>query len=359
MNAVAAVAAPKISPVEAFKMQVLPPEKAAELARALPAHIRPERFERNLLNAIMQNPGLMKCHPGLVYREVSKAAGLGLVLDPEIGEAYILTVWNPKSKAADMPQLRLGYRGMLRLARQSGEVAACFAHAVHENDVIECELGDNPKLVHKPLLFGERGAVIGYYAVVRYKDGTTDFEPMNREDVEKIRARSDAYKAFAAGKIKSTPWQTDFDEMAKKTAMRRLLKRVPKSPDLADALAVEDAGDRARDITPVEAAAPAAPPSKLDMLEDASGAASVDVPDDDDPALIGEIVEDNAPAAVEAPADPLAPIRGALETCQNDADVDRAVAEVVTPTIAGWTQYDRGRANALVLEARRRVGGKR
>lgn len=348
---IATVAAPKLSPVEQFKMLVLPPEKAAELARALPAHIRPERFERNLLNALMQNPALLKCHPGLVYREVSKAAGLGLVLDPEIGEAYILTVWNPKTKAADMPQLRLGYRGLLRLARQSGEVASCYAHAVHEQDFIECELGDNPKLVHKPKLFGERGPAIGYYAVVRYKDGTTDFEPMNREDVEKIRAQSDAYKAFAAGRIKSTPWETSFDEMARKTAIRRLLKRVPKSPDLADAMVIEDQGDRARNITPVAGVGEQiAAPSKLDQLEDASGiGATVDAPEDDDPGITGEVMDDDPRAPVtDAQPDPLAPIRAALDTCKRSSDIDGMKVDFAE-LLDSLPAQTRGEANALIL----------
>lgn len=238
MNANVAVRE-KPTKVDEYRMQVLPPQKAEDLWRSLPAHIKPEVFERNLLNALMANPDLMGFPPALVYREVSKAAGLGLLLDPQLGEAYIVTAYNYKSKRVE-PQLRVGYKGMCKLARQTGGVGAIYAHEVCANDQVECDLGFPKVFHHRPILFGDRGDVIGYVAVITYKDGTFDFEPMSVDQAQGIRDRSDAWKAFKDGKIKSTPWATDEGEMSKKTVLRRLLKRQSQSPELATAIRIED-----------------------------------------------------------------------------------------------------------------------
>jgi recombination protein RecT len=221
------------SRVEVFMSRVLAPEDRAAIQAALPAHIPMARFERNLSNALMNEPRLLECNPREVFREVAKIAALGLLIDSQLGEAYLIA-------SRTGPQARVGYRGLIKLARQSGDVSMLYAHEVYSNDEIECLLGDEKKLRHKPNLFGDRGDIIGYYAVVKFKDGDTDFEPMTPQQVDKIRDKSDGYKAFKAGKIKDTPWASSYDEMAKKTCIRRLAKRIPQSPDLASALAIED-----------------------------------------------------------------------------------------------------------------------
>lgn len=236
------VATRQTTPVEAFKMEILTPDRAEDLFSALPAHVKPERFERNLVTALMQEPRLMSCDPSMVFREVAKAAALGLVLDPQLGEAYLIVGWNSRERRSE-PQIRIGYRGIMKLARQSGDVAQIYAHEVRQNDECEIILGDEKRILHKPNFKGDRGIVILYYAVVKFKDGTSDFEPMSLTDIHRIRDRSDAYRAFKEGKIKSTPWATDEEEMSKKTVIRRLLKRVSQSPDLADAFRIEDEAD--------------------------------------------------------------------------------------------------------------------
>lgn len=224
--------------LETFIGQVLPESAWLELRRALPPHVRPDRFRRNFINAVMQNSELLSCTPQQVFREVSKAAGLGLELDPQLGEAY-LVLRNSKTrdgKWIKVPNLQIGYRGMLKLARQAGESALIYAHEVAERDVFECSLGDQKSLIHKPTIFGDRGEVVGFYAVVKYKTGETDFEIMSRQQIDAIRNKSDGWKAFADNKIKDTPWNSAYEEMAKKTVLRRLLKRVPQSSDMADQL---------------------------------------------------------------------------------------------------------------------------
>jgi recombination protein RecT len=236
-----------LSPVQRFVLDVLPPSKKEELYASLPAHVTPARFERNLANAVMREPKLLNCDPRVVYREVCKIAALGLVLDPQLGEAYLIV-----DRKNDV-QARIGYRGLIKLVRQSGDVATVYAHDICENDETAIELGTSKSIVHKPDFMKPRGNVGAFYAVVVFKDGVTDFDVMTINEVHAIRDRSDAWRAFKANFIKSTPWSTDEGEMSKKTVLRRLCKRLPMSPDLAEALRLEDEADRRdyRDPAPV------------------------------------------------------------------------------------------------------------
>lgn len=227
------------SKVEVFVGRVLPPDRMGAVLATLPDHVKPERFERNLLIAVSQHPKLLECDPVAVFNEVCKAAALGLYLDPQLGEAYLITGWDSRANRP-APQLRTGYRGLMKLSRQSGQVKQVYAHEVCENDTLEISLGTDKKLIHKPDFQAERGAVALYYAVVHFQDGSYDFEVMSLKEIHRIRDRSDGWKAFKAGKIKSTPWGTDEGEMAKKTVLRRLLKRLPQSPELADASRLDD-----------------------------------------------------------------------------------------------------------------------
>jgi recombination protein RecT len=258
MNAVTTTTAAKPTALDKLRMEILPPERAQTFYAGMPAHVKPERFMRNLDIALMQNQKLMALDPRLIFREVSKAAALGLYLDPQLGEAYLIEAWNGKAKRAE-PQLRIGYRGLIKLGRQSGEISQIYAHEVHANDIFKASLGDDKKLIHEPDIFGDRGPIVGYYAVVKYKDGDSDFEPLTIAQAHAIRDRSDGWKAFKDGKIKSTPWSTDEVEMAKKTAIRRLTKRIPQSPELAEAIRIEDAAEH-HEFTPTQALQPPRPP---------------------------------------------------------------------------------------------------
>lgn len=244
MNAV--VPATRPSPVERFIADVLPPAKEKDVMGSLPEHVKPERFKRNLANALMREPKLLKCDPRVVFREVSKIAALGLLLDPQLGEAYLIA-----DGRGDV-QSRVGYRGLIKLARQSGEIASVYARDVCAFDRFHVVEGTNRSITHEPDYRSDRGAPAAYYAVFTLRDGTPDFEVMSVAEIHRIRDRSDAWRAYKAGKIKSTPWATDEGEMAKKTVLRRLLKRAPMSPELADLLGREDELDRRdmRDVSP-------------------------------------------------------------------------------------------------------------
>lgn len=250
--------------LERFKEQMLPPERAEALWASLPRHINKDRFERNLVNALMQSPDLMRYDPRLVYREVSRVAALGLLLERDLGEAYLIEAWSGKTQRKE-PQARIGYRGLIKLAKQSGKIKKVNAREVREHDFFDILQGTKEELVHRPLLFGDPGQPIAYYAVATMTDGETDFERMTVDEIHAIRDRSDAWKAFRDGKIKITPWATDEGEMAKKTVIRRLCKRVEQSPELTEAIRIEDEAEFAhlRDVTPASSrptlVAPSAP----------------------------------------------------------------------------------------------------
>lgn len=233
-----------VANLDSFIREVFPPRVAKDISSTLPEHVSWELFKRNAWNAIADNPKLINMPPALLTREFSKVSGLGLLLDKYLGEAYMIVAYNGKTRREE-PQVRIGYKGMIKLSRQTGTVRQVWCHEVCANDTQEVNLGFPKQLIIKPPngLFKDRGEIEGYVAVITFKDGDFDFEPMSIADCIRIRDRSDAYQAFVEKKIKSTPWATDFGEMCKKTNLRRLLKRQAQSPELQRAQQIEDEAD--------------------------------------------------------------------------------------------------------------------
>lgn len=192
-----------------------------QLKLALPKHVTADRFLRVAMTSIQRTPKLLECSPQSLLSSIMTAGQLGLECDNVRGEAYLL----PYGTQA---QLIIGYRGLVKLARQSGEVGMIFAREVYENDEFSYQFGTAPKCEHKPALVEPRGAIIAVYAVCVFKDGTAQFDVMSRGEVDAIRKRSRAGN--------SGPWVTDYVEMAKKTVLRRLCKMLPVSVELSDAV---------------------------------------------------------------------------------------------------------------------------
>lgn len=202
-----------------------------EIAKALPSVITPERFTRMVLSAVSSNPKLAQCEAKSFLGAMMAAAQLGLEPNTPIGQAYII----PYSiKGVLKAQFQIGYKGLLDLCYRSGEVSTVAAYAIHENDEYEISLGLEPKLVHKPAL-KDRGAPIIYYAIFRTKSGGFAFDYMS---VEEIRKHAEKYsQSYATG---SSPWTTSFDQMAKKTILKRLLKYAPMRTDFARAVTQDE-----------------------------------------------------------------------------------------------------------------------
>lgn len=210
-----------------------------EIAKALPSVITPERFTRIVLSAISMNPKLGACTPQSFLGAMMTSAQLGLEVNTPLGQAYVLPYNNHGTLEA---QFQLGYKGLIDLAYRSGEVEVIQAHIVYENDEFECEFGLNPKLTHKPAS-SNRGEPVKVYAMFKTKSGGFGFDVMSMEDV-----RAHAAKYSKAYNSSFSPWKTNFEEMAKKTVLKRVLKYAPLKSDFVRAV-VQDETIK-KDITP-------------------------------------------------------------------------------------------------------------
>ena len=195
------------------------------IKKALPSVITPERFTRMALSAISSNPKLQACDSTTFLAAMMQAAQLGLEPNTPLGQAYIIPYGNNA-------QFQIGYKGLIDLAYRSGQVSIVDAQVVYENDTFEYELGLDPKLVHKPAL-SNRGKPILYYAMFRTKDGGFGFQVMSYDDcIAHARKYSKSYS--------SGPWQSNFDEMAKKTVLKKALKYAPLKSDFARAVSADE-----------------------------------------------------------------------------------------------------------------------
>lgn len=190
----------------------------------VPKHVTPERLARVGLQALSRNPKLMECTPESIIGAIMNCATMGL--EPNlIGHAYLVPFWNNKTKKMEA-QFQIGYKGYIDLVRRTGEVSRIYAYEVRENDEFSYELGVNATLTHKPLMKGDRGDVIAYYSVYHLKDGGYGFHVMSKDEAMQHAMRFS--KSQKDGKLFG-PWQDNFDEMAKKTAIRMMIKYMPIS----------------------------------------------------------------------------------------------------------------------------------
>ena len=207
--------------------------KAMEPAikKALPSVITPERFTRMVLSALSSTPKLADCSPQSFLAAMMTAAQLGVEPNTALGQAYLLPYRNHGQMEC---QFQLGYKGLIDLAYRSGEVSVIQAHTVYENDVFEYELGMDPKLRHVPAK-ADRGEAVAYYAMFKTKDGGYGFEVMSVDDVQRHAQRYS--KSYGSG---SSPWRSNFDEMAKKTVLKRALKYAPLKSDFVRGVAQDE-----------------------------------------------------------------------------------------------------------------------
>lgn len=242
------------------------------LAKVLPKHITPERLIKVALFARARNPKLLKCTAESLLKCVLECAELGLEPSGGVGGAHLVPFENRKTSRTEC-QLITDYRGLIDLARRSGQILSIEAHVIHENDKFNLKFGLQPELDHVPCLKGDPGPVLAVYAVAKLRDGAVQVEVMTRSDVEKIRARS---KASSNG-----PWVTDYEMMAKKSVLRQLCKYLPRSTELQKALDLEDSveGEVVPMIEmalPVDLQTQATPPiSKTEQVKQAMKAKTV------------------------------------------------------------------------------------
>lgn len=196
------------------------------LKMALPRHMNPERMARIAMTELRKTPKLAQCDPYSFVGSIIQCGQLGLEPGNNLGHAYLL----PYGKDCN---LIIGYRGMIDLARRSGQVISIQAHTVYEEDFFEFEYGLTPKLRHIP--YRKTGIPTHAYACAMLKDGGNQFEVMSLEEIKQIQ------KSSKAGN--SGPWQTHFDEMARKTVIRRLFKYLPVSVEMTQAIIIDEQAD--------------------------------------------------------------------------------------------------------------------
>ncbi|EPM5566731.1 MULTISPECIES: recombination protein RecT [Providencia] len=208
------------------------PSMKAQLAAALPRHMTPDRMIRIVTTEIRKTPALATCDMQSFVGAVVQCSQLGLEPGNALGHAYLLPFGNGKSKSGQSNvQLIIGYRGMIDLARRSGQIVSISARTVRQGDNFHFEYGLNENLTHVP---GENedSPITHVYAVARLKDGGVQFEVMTYNQIEKVRASS---KAGQNG-----PWVSHWEEMAKKTVIRRLFKYLPVSIEMQKAVILDE-----------------------------------------------------------------------------------------------------------------------
>lgn len=221
----------------------------ATLAAVLPKHVSPDRMLKIALGALRTTPKLMECTVESLMGAVVQCSQLGLEPNTPLGHAYLIP-FEMKKKSGNQwvtdkveTQIVIGYKGLIDLARRSGQVVSIAAHAVHEHDHFDYSYGLDEKLEHKPAM-SRRGDVIAFYAVAKLVGGGHAFEVMSAEQINEIRDASQNYK-FARDKEKSV-WGQHYEEMGRKTVLRRLFKYLPVSIELASAAAIDDVGSAGR-----------------------------------------------------------------------------------------------------------------
>ncbi len=227
-------------PAEPFKEMLM---KRREVFHALlPAHVTPEKFIHTCLTAVQFNPDLRDADKNSLLAACLHAANDGLLPD---GREAALVVFNTKvmvkipgksakeekwfKQVAYMPMIK----GVLKKVYQAVPGITVQVEVVYANDIYHREAGTDPKIVHTPDDFGDRGEAVGIYCIVRAPGTEAVVETMSKAMVERVKAVS---KQSDKG-----PWKGFWEEMWKKTIIRRTLKRVPTNPEVERVLARDEA----------------------------------------------------------------------------------------------------------------------
>jgi len=238
------------------QLSVIVEKQTASLRKALPSHIKGPSFVRSLQTQLRLIPKLQECTPLSFLSCAYQIAQLGLTPSPLLGECYLIPRRKNEKRGTEwieryLCSLVIGYKGLISLATRGGNVLDISTDAVYEKDDFTLEKGTHPKCINIPFDGEDRGEFRGAYAVATMKNGFKKFEYMSRHEINKIRDKSDGYLAAikpqgekSTWKKPSSPWITDYDEMAKKTVIRRLCKTIPFALELQQAISLDEIGDR-------------------------------------------------------------------------------------------------------------------
>jgi recombination protein RecT len=201
---------------------------ADRIRSTLPAHISPEKMLTLVYNEIRRVPKLKQCSQESLIGAMLLAAQTGLQIGSALGECYILPYWNSRTKCNDATFV-LGYLGMKQLAYRSGLVSSFSMRCVHERDKFSYEYGTNEHIVHVPADDAE-GRLTHAYAVCNLVNGGRLIHVLNKKQID----------AASTGK---NVWKSYPEEMAQKTAFRRLFKLLPVSTEIQTAIRADEYAD--------------------------------------------------------------------------------------------------------------------
>lgn len=182
------------------------------------------------VQAVQNNQTLMECDVNSILKAVVNAGNIRLTLNPAAKEAYLVARYNRVTRQKEAT-LEPSYIGLIQLAIRAGGITSMTAQPVYEGDEFKLDIANNRNPIqHSPqLIRKKRGEFMGVYALATMPDGTRQAEWMDADEVNAIRERSDSYKAWKDGKVKSCTWDTDYTEMARKSVVKRIIKYLPKS----------------------------------------------------------------------------------------------------------------------------------
>ena len=201
----------------------------------LPKHLTPERAMRIAYTSLVKNPMLARCSQVSLMNAIIESSMLGLELGGPLGQASLIPFKNGKTGGYEAT-LVVEYKGMITLANNTGNVKEISAHPVFEKDEFRFNYGLNPDLYHIPSQNIDPGDITHAYAIIKYVNGGIDFEVIGKKTAMEAKDRS------AAKFKKDSPWNKKEDEPAMwvKTAIRRLMNRVPKSADIRQKMDAEE-----------------------------------------------------------------------------------------------------------------------
>jgi recombination protein RecT len=213
-----------------------------QMSLALPPHMNAERMARIALTSALRTPKLLEADPASFAGAMLTCAQLGL--EPDGREAHLVPFWNSRRKVTEV-QVIPDYRGLAKLARQSGEIRSLDWREVRQGDRFEYQYGAGAYLKHVPAdepawvrdesgEWREMRPITHCYAIATLTSGEILIEVMRREDIERHRDR------YARAVGEGQPWVTEFGPMGAKTCFRRLAKRLPMSSMLRTAVDLDE-----------------------------------------------------------------------------------------------------------------------
>ena len=236
-------------------------DRLVSVETALPKDFNRERFVQNCLAVMNETPQLAKINTAQTIQGLLKGAFLGL--DFMSGECYLI----PYSNSV---QFQTSYRGECKFTKRysTRKIMDIYAKVVRDGDTFVEEIKDGkPSIDFKPIPFS-KADIIGAFAVVLFKDGGMLYEVMSVDDINNVRNN---YSKASQSKA----WKNSFDEMCKKTVLRRLCKHIDTDFESVEAHSAWEDGsgmDFATPITPINDRE-----EVIDVFEDVSGEQEIEV----------------------------------------------------------------------------------